>query len=686
MKSFFSILLTIAMVFSLFPSALSATVFATDSVTEEVDLDSVYAVMEKIEAIGNVTIHSGNRIKEARAAYDDLTDSQKELVENFSILTDAEATISEYYIEASNKDYAAVFDATVQYLSELGTPCVGSVGGEWMVLCLTRSEHECPEAYYENVITYVNENINDKNQLHRAKSTDNSRVILALTSAGYDVTNVDGHNLLLGLSDMNYLKKQGVNGPIWALIAFDSYGYEIPENDNPDTQATREEIISYILEKQLPDGGWSIYGQASDPDMTGMAIVALAPYYHTNPDVAGAIETALDCLSNLQHENGGFGSIDGSCVESCAQVIVALTALGIDPETEERLIKNDISVVDALCIYAVDGGGFEHMPGSGFNGMATEQGGYALVSYLRFLEGKTALYDMTDVTIFNEESSEDADNDEAWEDEPEVETPDIWEEEMAEEDLEAEEETTIEASNNGQTDVSSEDFSSNTSNDTPQPTDAEKFQPTEKNPEEAPSETKEITVENENAPEVTNLTFADVKPTDWYYESVKYVSENNLMQGTDTGFEPNSKMTRAMLVTALYRMKKAEKTEAIHNFSDVPEGLWYTDAVRWAVKNHIVNGVSETKFMPEQEVTREQMALMFWRYAKLQGMDVSTVSDLTRYTDANDISNWALDAFQWANALSLLQGTDETTLSPKDTATRAQVATIMMRFFQIAAN
>ena len=512
------------------------------------------------------------------------------------------------------------------------------------------------------MVNYVNENINDKEQLHRAKSTDNSRVILALTSAGYDVTDVDGHNLLCGLSDMNYLKKQGINGPIWALIALDSYGYEIPQNSNESTQATREEIISCILDRQLPDDGWSIYGQVADPDMTGMAIQALAPYYDTNPEVADAVERGLSCLSEIQYENGAFGSIEGICSESCAQVIVALNALGIDPETDERFIKNGMSVVDALCMFAIEGGGFEHIPYLGLNGMATEQGQYALVSYLRFLDGETTLYDMSDVTMLKDETQDDYG---------------YWEPEITDEEPEV-----------SNPDDSLDDFDSDTFDDSYQENEELDSTSTEENPinpQEEQSKPEEIPAEPTETPEMPEMTFGDVQKNDWYYESVKYVYENNLMQGTDIGFEPDSKMTRAMLVTTLYRMQNSEKVNAIHNFSDVPEGFWYTDAVTWAVANNIVNGVSETEFMPEQEVTREQMALMIWRYAKLLGIDVSNVSNLEIYADANEISDWALDAINWANAVSLLNGTDTTTLSPKDTATRAQVATIIMRFFQIAA-
>lgn len=382
---------------------VSAPAFATVKVKENTDLIYANAVKEKISAIGTVNIFNYKKINAAREAYEALTDSQKAFVENYSVLTDAENAFATLLAQAAKADHKAIYEATGAYINALGTPSVGSVGGEWMVIDLTRSGYDCPDGYYENVVDYVNENINDKEQLHRAKSTDNSRVILALTAAGYDVTDVDGHNLLMGLTDMSYVKKQGINGPIWALIAFDCYNYEIPVNADATEQVTREKLIAFILEKQLEDGGWALSGKVADPDMTGMAIQSLAPYCDTNADVKAAVDTAVACLSEKQYDNGGFGSIDGICSESCAQVIVALTALGINPETDSRFVKNGVSVVDAMCLFAVDGGGFAHIPDAGINGMATEQGQYALAAYFRFLEGKTALYDMSDADVYTKD-------------------------------------------------------------------------------------------------------------------------------------------------------------------------------------------------------------------------------------------------------------------------------------------
>ena len=293
------------------------------------------------------------------------------------------------------KNYAVfedVYITTGDYIEGLGTPEVGSIGGEWMVIGLARSGREVPDAYYDNAVAYVLENIDENERLHNAKSTENSRLILALTAIGKDVTDVKGHNLLLGLNDMDYLQNQGINGPIWALIALDSGNYPVPEGN-----VTREDLIQVILDAQLGDGGWALSGNDADPDMTGMALQALAPYYSSNENVKMAVDSAITTLSMMQNSDGSYSSIDGASSESIAQVVVALTALGINPDKDERFIKNDISALDALIEYYVTGGGFKHILSGNRDGMATEQAYYALTAYYRFLMGSTSLYDMTDV-------------------------------------------------------------------------------------------------------------------------------------------------------------------------------------------------------------------------------------------------------------------------------------------------
>lgn len=296
-----------------------------------------------------------------------------------------------------NDKVAEKLDSTASYLVSLGVPGVGSVGGEWRVLGLARAgkiTSEIADGYYSSLESYVKENASAK--LDSRKSTENSRVIIALSAIGKDAENVAGYNLLEPLSDLDFVQKQGLNGPVFALIALDTYKYEIPTAADGTTQTTREKLVNYILESQLENGGWTFFGSSADPDMTGMAIQALAPYYSKNADVKSAVDKALGVLSSMQKDDGGFASWGTENVESCAQVLTALTSLGINPQSDERFIKNGSTLVDAVMSFGVENG-FEHIKDSGYNQMATEQAYYALVSYSRVKNGKTSLYDMTDV-------------------------------------------------------------------------------------------------------------------------------------------------------------------------------------------------------------------------------------------------------------------------------------------------
>ena len=356
----------------------------------------IETVEDLIDAIGaDVTLDSEAAITAAKSAYDALSDEDKALVD-----ADKVDALNAAIIKLNRLKHAdlmanldTIYKTTGDFMSKLGTPTVNSIGGEWMVIGLARSGRTVPAGYYDNVVEYVKANADANERLHRAKVTDNARVILALTAIGKDVTNVGGHNLLKGLDNMAYVQTQGINGPIFTLIALDSHNYPTMGD------VTREKLIQVILDAQLTDGGWALSGTKADPDMTAMAIQALAPYYKTNETVKAAVDKALEALSALQRNDGGFGSWGTVNSESCDQVIVALTALGIDPTADSRFIKNGNTVLDALAGFYVTGGGFRHTAGGERNGMATEQGYYALAAYYRFVNAQTRLYDMSDVTI-----------------------------------------------------------------------------------------------------------------------------------------------------------------------------------------------------------------------------------------------------------------------------------------------
>ena len=175
--------------------------------------------------------------------------------------------------------------------------------------------------------------------------------------------------------------------------------------------------------------------------------------------------------------------------------------------------------------------------------------------------------------------------------------------------------------------------------------------------------------------------FTDVDLHAWYHSAVDYAVENQLMNGvSETKFDPNGSTTRAMLATILYRMEKSPKVTGENPFTDVKAGQWYTDAVIWANAKGIVEGYGGGKFGPMDTLTREQFAAMLQRYARYKDYNVGKTADLSGYADAKQISPWAKAAMQWANAEGLITGRSETTLVPKGSATRAETATILMRF------
>lgn len=300
---------------------------------------------------------------------------------------------------------SAKVDVTLErvgnYLYEtVKEPIVGSIGGEWSVLGLARSNMDIPDEYFENYYQTVTQYVKDCGGiLHNKKYTEYSRVILALTAIGKNPKDVAGYNLLTPLGDYEKTIWQGINGVIWALIALDSGNYDMPNNPNAKIQATREMYVNHILEKQTSDGGWALSGDVADPDVTGMALQALSKY-QDNDKVKSATEKALNCLSKMQKENGGFSSYDVETSESSVQVLVALCELGISID-EASFVKNGNSVLDNLFSFYDNKKGFRHTHQGSTNLMATEQCFYALVALKRASEGRNTLYDMSDAKHLN---------------------------------------------------------------------------------------------------------------------------------------------------------------------------------------------------------------------------------------------------------------------------------------------
>lgn len=370
--------------------------------------DEVAAMIEALPDVDKLSLDDAAAVGRAQSAYNALSDEAKALIsKNLKAKLDAAVAKIAQLQKTNQKEFDKIYQETGSSQAALASKAgltAGTSGGEWVALGLARSgsiSDTLAEQYAQAAYQYVKKK--GSSTISDSKSTENSRMILALTSIGKDPSDVAGYDLLEPLADLDYVKSQGINGPIFALIALDSHDYEIPKAVAGKTQTTREALIDAILAAQLSDGGWNVNGNGADADMTAMAIQALAPYYSSNAKVKSAVDDALKRLSKMQEVNGGYTSWGTANAESVAQVIVALTSLGIDPASDGRFIKNGYSTLDALATFYNDKGGFKHSQSdtTSSNGLATEQAYYALASWYRLKAGKTSLYDMSDVTTMS---------------------------------------------------------------------------------------------------------------------------------------------------------------------------------------------------------------------------------------------------------------------------------------------
>lgn len=253
----------------------------------------------------------------------------------------------------------------------------GNAGAEWSVIALSKSSMEADQSYYDGYYDSICDHVKDaEGNLSSTKYTEYARLSMALSCIGKDPTDVAGYDLMKPAEDLDFVKKQGINGPIFALIAANMCGYE-PVLDKAD------KYIDYILSQEISEGGFSLEGPQGSPyiDITAMAVQALS-YYKDDAKVKDAIDRTIDTMAELQQEGGGYDSS-----ESISQTIIALTAAGIDPMTDERFITDDMNLLDHLASYMTDDGMFVHEKGSDSDIMATEQALCALDAIAAAEEG-----------------------------------------------------------------------------------------------------------------------------------------------------------------------------------------------------------------------------------------------------------------------------------------------------------
>ena len=378
---------------------------AAVSTVSTLEVGYVYGLIAALPGKDTVTAKDRAAIEAARTAYNNLSEAQQKLVSNYSKLTDAEEALENLGKTAIYEEY---LNNVLEYVkAETYNPSLGSTYGEWAVLAEARGNVSA-SVWYDKYLSNIAKSVASMNgkldpTSTQTKHTEYSRVILALTALGEDATKFTGsnstvYNLVEPLFEKNgstyRVSEQGNNGTAFALIALDSGNYY----DNATGTTARNAWINSLLDAQISDGSWGIDADfpGSNVDMTAMVVQALAPYCSTNANVKDAVDKAVKWLSAEYQKTGDYGSS-----ESAAQVIVALSALGIDAKTDSRFQHNGISVLSNFLSYAdPNSKGFLHdkQPNSTVNQMASEQAAYTLVAYDRYVNGSKRLYDMSDVT------------------------------------------------------------------------------------------------------------------------------------------------------------------------------------------------------------------------------------------------------------------------------------------------
>ena len=294
--------------------------------------------------------------------------------------------------------YAITFDIETKTSRYIKNSMKNVFGEEWQAIDLIRDGKKVSKDYFDALIKEISEQGDNLSSRPGGWYTDYFKAIIALAAGGYDPSDVDGYNLLLKTADYEATCDggwvQGVSGPVYALLALDTMGYEIPEAPEGKVQATREKYISSILSSnRAEEGGWKDpWTKKVDVDITASAIVALAPYYNSDPEVKSAVDDAVDYLSTTIDKDGRIVGSYGPNSNSTAVTIWALCALGIDPAGDPRFSNNGKTIVDGLYSYMLDDGSFGYQDNSTSNLMATQQCYEAMIAIDRLNSGKCSFY------------------------------------------------------------------------------------------------------------------------------------------------------------------------------------------------------------------------------------------------------------------------------------------------------
>ena len=488
------------------------------------------------------------------------------------------------YAKADTANIEKVLNETLEYMLKNKE----GFSDAWAVIGMARNNNYSVDNISETYVKTLKKELNDKKGiLSISKYSDYSKAIIALTSLGISPENVGGYNLLLNLIDMEKITIQGINGPLWALLAINSNNYT--------STISKETLINHILTHEIKGGGWSLSSDtAADVDITAMVLTSISKYKNRS-DVMPYIERGVEFLSNSQNADGGFETLSQVNSESSSQVIIALSSLGIDALNDSRFIKNNKSIMDDLIQNFYNGqGGFYHLKNGNVDKIATEQGFLALTAYSRFKKGEKSLYDMSDIKVIVEDNQGS--------------DTEITKNPFMDIDSDDEKEAIIHLNKMGIIKGMTET----------------QFQP---NKSISRAELATLLARALGKGENQDHGFSDVKKGDWYSGYIGSAKQLGLINGyPDNTFKPNSNITREEAAMIIYNGAKANgidvtmgEVELRNYLSQFPDYLdiakWGKEALGFSVKKAYISN-SILNIEPKRDATRSEVAGMLYRLLK----------------------------------------------------------------------
>lgn len=587
---------------------------------------------------------------------------------------------------------------------------------------LSKTTQAAKQAYIDAAITSITgQNVGE---------TTWAKAILVLQSIGadpqtlYPTGSTASVSAVAGLTALESHSTSAWAAP-YTLIALNQGEY--------GTAELEQSILSGILDAQTEEGCWNEWGDSIQT--TSNMLAALAFYYDTDETVKAAADKAVSYLFSVQKDDGTYDAYgSGSDANTAAMVVIGLAAMGIDPDSDPRFIKEGSSALDGLLSFALaDNSGFGYQNTDSVNAYATEQAFRALIAAEQVAKTGRAynVYDFSGNTVSPayqggkpSEGGGDGDGGDGGEDttisvhftmKTHLST---WIDGRA---VTLDENATVSdllyqlarldsklsfIDENGYVSAITYDGETWAERDAGRnsgwkfaingaaPTVGMKdktlsdgdevlwYYVTDYTVDDTPDEDDDTPIQKPQQPELPALS--DVQGH-WAEEAIEYCRKKGLMEGTGTdAFSPNAVTSRGMIVTILYRLAGSPAVSGVGSFTDVPAQSYCADAVRWAEANQITSGCGNDRFGAEDPVTREQLAVLLHRFSVWMGKTNAASGSLETYADADVVSSWAQDALCWAQSIGLLRGRGDGSLSPAGTASRAETAVLLMRYLEQA--